>query len=82
MVGDAESGAFRPNDPILRSEMAKVAVYSIGLEDVVKSSNGITKFPDVPADHWATGAINTADQQGLVVGEHRRTLEPDDNVNI
>lgn len=82
MVGDAESGAFRPNDPILRSEMAKVAVYSIGLEDVVKSSNGITKFPDVPADHWATGAINTADQQGLVVGDTEGTFRPDDNVTF
>lgn len=82
MVGDAESGAFRPDDPILRSEMAKVAVYSIGLEDIVKSSNGTTKFPDVPADHWATGAINVADQQKLVVGDEEGTFRPDDNVTF
>ena len=44
MVGDAEDGAFRPNDNILRSEMAKVAVYTVGLEDVVKSSTSPTKF--------------------------------------
>lgn len=82
MVGDAESGAFRPDDPILRSEMAKVAVYSIGLEDIVKSSNGTTKFPDVAADHWATGAINVADQQGLVVGDSEGTFRPDDSVTF
>lgn len=82
MVGDAESGAFRPDDPILRSEMAKVAVYSIGLEDIVKSSNGSTKFPDVPYDHWATGAINVADQQGLVVGDAEGTFRPDDSVTF
>ncbi len=82
MVGDAESGAFRPDDPILRSEMSKVAVYSIGLEDVVKSSNGTTKFPDVPSDHWATGAINVADQQGLVIGDTEGTFRPDDNVTF
>ncbi len=82
MVGDAESGAFRPNDPILRSEMAKVAVYSIGLEDIVKSSNGITNFPDVSSDHWATGAINVADQQGLVLGDTEGTFRPDDYVTF
>lgn len=80
MVGDAESGAFRPSDNIIRSEMAKVAVYSVGLEDIAKSSNGPTKFPDVPADHWATGAINVADQQGMVVGDDVGTYRPDDNV--
>lgn len=82
MVGDAESGAFRPDDAILRSEMSKVAVYSIGLEDIVKSSNGSTKFPDVPSDHWATGAINVADQQSLVVGDTEGTFRPDDNVTF
>ena len=82
MVGDAEDGAFRPDDPILRSEMAKVAVYSIGLEDVVKSSNGTTNFPDVPSDHWATGAINVADQQGMVIGDTEGTFRPDDYVTF
>lgn len=80
MVGDAEDGAFRPNDNIIRSEMAKVAVYSVGLEDIAKSSMGSTRFPDVPADHWATGAINVADQQGMVIGDDVGTFRPDDNV--
>ncbi len=80
MVGDAESGAFRPNDNIIRSEMAKVAVYSVGLEDIAKGSMGSTKFPDVPAGHWATGAINVADQQGMVLGDDIGTFRPDDPV--
>lgn len=80
MVGDAESGAFRPNDNIIRSEMAKVAVYSVGLEDVVKGSNVPTRFPDVAIDHWATGAINVAEQQGMVIGDEEGTFRPDDPV--
>ena len=80
MVGDAESGAFRPKDNIIRSEMAKVAVYAVGLEDVVKSSNVPTRFPDVAANHWATGAINVADQQGMVIGDSEGTFRPDDAV--
>ncbi len=80
MVGDAESGAFRPNDAIIRSEMAKVAVYSVGLEDIAVSSGGSTGFPDVPAGHWATGAINVAHQQGMVIGDDVGTFRPDDPV--
>ncbi len=80
MVGDAEDGAFRPNDSILRSEMAKVAVYSVGLEDVANGANTPTKFPDVVSNHWANGAINVAEQQGMVVGDDVGTFRPDDPV--
>ncbi len=80
MVGDAETGAFRPNDAIIRSEMAKVAVYSVGLEDIAVSSNGATGFPDVPSKHWASGAINVAHSQGMVVGDDVGTFRPDDPV--
>ena len=80
MVGDAEDGMFRPNDNILRSEMSKVAVYSVGLEEVATGANYPTKFPDVPANHWANGAINVATQQGMVIGDDVGTFRPDDNV--
>lgn len=80
MVGDAETGYFRPDDPILRSEMAKVAVYASGLEDVANGSGYITRFPDVDPKHWANGAINVAAQQGLVIGDDVGTFRPDDPV--
>lgn len=82
MVGDAESGLFRPDDNILRSEMAKVAVYSAGLEDVAVGMNHPTRFPDVASDHWANGAINVAEQQGMVIGDDVGTFRPDDNVSF
>lgn len=82
MVGDAENGAFRPNDSIIRSEMAKVAVYTVGLEDMAINSGGSTRFPDVSANHWATGAINVADQQEMVVGDAEGTFRPDDPVTL
>ncbi|MBR5614909.1 MAG: S-layer homology domain-containing protein [Clostridia bacterium] len=80
MVGDAETGNFRPNDSILRSEMSKVSVYSVGLEDVAKSSSYPTKFPDVVSNHWANGPINVAVQQGMVIGDDVGTFRPDDPV--
>ncbi len=80
MVGDAETGNFRPDDSILRSEMAKVSVYSVGLEEVAKSSVQSTRFPDVVANHWANGPINVADQQGMIIGDDVGTFRPDDPV--
>ncbi|MBR5152217.1 MAG: S-layer homology domain-containing protein [Clostridia bacterium] len=77
MVGDAGTGAFRPNDQIIRSEMAKVAVYAVGLEDIAQSSTAPTKFPDVASNHWATGAINVASQQGMIHGDDIGTFRPD-----
>ena len=80
MVGDAETGNFRPNDSILRSEMAKVSVYSVGLEEVAKSATHPTRFPDVVSNHWANGPINVADQQAMVIGDDVGTFRPDDPV--
>ena len=58
MVGDAESGNFRPDDSIRRSEVAKVAVALLGLTDVAEANKGATKYPDVVSNHWANGFIN------------------------
>lgn len=80
MVGDAESGMFRPDDNILRSEMAKVSVYSVGYEEVAAGLTSPTRFPDVVPNHWANGPINVADQQGMVIGDDVGTFRPDDNV--
>ena len=38
MVGDAESGAMRTGDGILRSEFASVAVRLAGMDDIAKAS--------------------------------------------
>lgn len=82
MIGDAGTGSFRPQDNILRSEMAKVGAYSCGLEDIVNNSNTPTRFPDVVSNHWANGAINIAEQQGLVIGDDLGNFRPDDPVSF
>lgn len=81
MVGDAETGAFRPDDSIRRSEVAKVAVALLGLTDVAESNSGATKYPDVVSNHWANGFINIATGQGLVEGDDVGTFRPDDSIS-
>ncbi len=80
MVGDAESGAFRPDDTIKRSEFAKVAVTSMGMEDLADGSTQPTKFPDVVENHWANGYINVASNQGIVIGDDEGNFRPDDTI--
>ncbi len=81
MVGDAESGNFRPDETIKRSEFAKVAVEAMGLGEVAKSSNYPTKYPDVVENHWANGYINVATQQGVVIGDDQQNFRPDDSIS-
>ncbi len=82
MVGDEGTGNFRPEDNIKRSEMAKVAVYASGLEDVAINSNSPSRFPDVSTRHWALGAINVADSQGMIIGDNNGRFRPDDPVSF
>ncbi len=80
MVGDAESGAFRPEDTIRRSEFAKVAVMAMGMEKIADSSTHPTKFPDVVDNHWANGYINVATNQGIIIGDDAGNFRPDDTI--
>ncbi|MCH5186173.1 MAG: S-layer homology domain-containing protein [Oscillospiraceae bacterium] len=80
MVGDRESGLIRPDDEIRRSEVAKMAVTALGLEDVAESSTQSTKFPDVVEGHWATGYINVANSQNIVIGDPDGNFRPDDSI--
>ena len=80
MVGDAETGHFRPEDTIKRSEFAKVAVTSMGLGAIADSSTQKTKFPDVVENHWANGYINVATNQGIVIGDDEGNFRPDDTI--
>ena len=79
MVGD-DTGAFRPNDPIKRSEVAKVGVAIMGLTKSANASSSVSKYPDVDKNHWANGFINTATNQKLVVGDAAGTFRPDDQI--
>jgi len=76
MVGDTE-GTFRPNDPIIRAEVAKVGVAISGLSSVAEVTSGSTKYPDVPQGYWATGFINVATDQKMVIGDTEGTFRPD-----
>ncbi len=82
MVGDANTGNFRPNDSIIRSEVTKVGVALMGLLNVAENSSQATKYPDVVANHWANGFINVATDQGMIIGDDVGTFRPDEQIKF
>ncbi len=81
MVGDKDTGSFRPEDTIIRSEAARVAISALGLQDIASVTNGSTKYPDVVENHWANGYINVATDQKLVIGDDLGNFRPDDEIS-
>ena len=79
MVGD-DTGEFRLEDPIKRSEVAKIATAIAGLTDVAESTKTQANFPDVSASHWANGYINVSQAQNFVIGDDTGRFRPDDNI--
>lgn len=80
MIGD-DTGEFRLEDPIKRSEVAKIATAIAGLTDVAESTKTQANFPDVSASHWANGYINVAQAQNFVIGDDTGKFRPDDNIS-
>ncbi len=81
MVGDAGTGAFRPDDPIKRSEATKIGIALMGLFASAQSPQK-SVFPDVADDYWAKGFINTANAHGLVIGDDTGYFRPEDEIKF
>ncbi|MBR5586469.1 MAG: S-layer homology domain-containing protein, partial [Clostridia bacterium] len=73
-----EDGSFKPEATITRAEFATVVIRLLGLAD--SASATATMFNDVPATHWASGAIALASQQGIVNGYGDGNFGPEDPV--
>ncbi len=69
---------FKPNLPVSRAEIASMAVNGFNLR-----SCGCPQktFKDVPADHWANQAINTAVANGLMEGYPGDLFKPNKPVS-
>ena len=75
-----ENGNFNPDNTITRAEMAAIICRAKGLEGQATGSAGATMFADVAADHWASGYINLASQNGIINGYGDGNFGPDDTV--
>lgn len=73
-------GNFNPDNTITRAEYAAVVCRALGLENAANGAKGATQFVDVAADHWASGYINLATQNGIINGYGDGNFGPEDKV--
>ncbi len=78
MIGD-EKGNFNPDASITRAEAAAIVVRLKAQGDLAAVA-GATAFTDVPADHWAAGYVNFAQQSGIINGYGDGTFGPSNPV--
>ncbi len=73
-------GNFCPNGPVSRAAMA---VYARRANDMTNFTPGSPTFRDVPANHWAAGAIERMFERGIVSGcsSNPRNYCPSDDVS-
>ncbi|MBQ7900769.1 MAG: S-layer homology domain-containing protein, partial [Clostridia bacterium] len=81
LQGD-DNGNFNPDNTITRAEFSAVVCRALGFEGSANGAKGATAFTDVAADHWASGYINIASQQGIVNGRGNGIFDPEGNVTF
>lgn len=69
---------------LTRAQMVTIIVRAFGKEQEAMLLKGVTLFPDVPADHWASGYITVAkklaDEKNIVIGRPGGTFDPEAKV--
>jgi len=75
-----DQGNFNPDNTITRSEMAAIICRALGLEGAANGAMGATAFVDVAADHWASGYVNLASQNGIIAGYGDGRFGPEDTL--
>ena len=73
-----EDNTFKPDLPVRRDEMAKL-VYT-AFTTSTDAGEGVTTFPDVPANSWAKGYISWCAGKNIVGGYEDGTFKPEGNV--
>jgi hypothetical protein len=70
-------GNFNPDKTITRAEAVAVILRMLGMDTYAQTK---TEFVDVPATHWASGYIQTAESMGIVNGYGYGYFGPEDPV--
>ncbi|MBE9067507.1 S-layer homology domain-containing protein [Leptolyngbya cf. ectocarpi LEGE 11479] len=76
IIAGFPDGTFRPNEPVTRAQYAAIVRQAFS-QTTIRSS---TTFVDVPANFWATSAIDTAYRMGFLSGYPDNTFQPNQNI--
>lgn len=71
-----EDATFRPQQPLTRAEAITVVVRAFGPSEGTPAAAPL-RFTDVPAGHWAYGAVSEAERAGWLAVFPGMLLQPD-----
>ncbi|HAE42294.1 MAG TPA: hypothetical protein DCG34_05160, partial [Clostridiales bacterium] len=77
IINGYPDGTFRPDKPITRGEVSKIATYMLGYGDFAK--NMASNYTDM-TDHWATRYVDIANAFDIVQGYLDGSFGPDNNI--
>ena len=81
IISGYEDGNFHPDNAITRAEAVTVALRMLKLDGTLYGNDHEPTFSDVPSDHWAFSAIETAVSLKIVNGDPAGTFRPGDLVS-
>lgn len=76
VISGFPDGTFKPNAPVTRAQFAAIVRQAFN-ENNVREARG---FTDVPANYWATPAINEAYETGFMSGYPNRQFRPGEEI--
>ncbi|MCM3797731.1 S-layer homology domain-containing protein [Caldibacillus thermoamylovorans] len=70
-----DDGTFKPNDPVLREQAAKILATALKLD-----TTGTENYPDVSPDNWSYKYIVAVTKAGIFGGDENGNFKPFDNL--
>lgn len=75
-------GLFDPSAGLTRAEMAKISTVVAGLESQAASSMGTSMYSDMDGSYWASGYVNVAAKNMLILGYPDGTYAPEKSLTF
>ena len=73
-------GGYHGDESVTRAHIAALACKMLGKVDEATALAGVTAFSDIASDSWATGYVNYAHANGIILGDGDGKFRPDDLV--
>lgn len=70
-----DDGTFKPNDPVLREQAAKILATALKLD-----TTGTENYPDVTTENWSYKYIVAVTKAGIFGGDENGNFRPFDNL--
>lgn len=75
IINGFDDGTFKPNDPVLREQAAKILATALKLD-----TTGTENYPDVSPDNWSYKYIVAVTKAGIFGGDENGNFKPFDNL--